>query len=172
MVRGDQSGIFADPAPCFISQEEESILSAQERVRNISYSVLITCVYRMFLLDIAYVVHACISFLQERLAQLLADSLDVLESEDTLELLVAVCRSDQDESKLSFSATCASSRQGLAHLLDRVADHYSISPLPYSKASNSTESDSDSGFVSPASVALPLARFSKHHCEQYHPHFC
>ena len=36
--------------------------------------------------------------LQERLAQLLADSLDVLESEDTLELLVAVCRSDQDES--------------------------------------------------------------------------
>jgi len=107
MVRGDQSGIFADPAPCFISQEEESILSAQER---------------------------------ERLAQLLADSLDVLESEDTLELLVAVCR------------------QGLAHLLDRVADHYSVSPLPYSKASNSTESDSDSGFVSPASVALPLAR--------------
>merc|ERR1712210_155510 len=69
---------------------------------------------------------------RERLAQLLADSLDVLESEDTLELLVAVCR------------------QGLAHLLDRVADHYSISPLPYSKASNSTESDSDSGFVSPA----------------------
>jgi len=106
-VRGDQSGIFSDPAPCFISQEEESTLSAQER---------------------------------EKLAQLLADSLDVLESEDTLELLVAVCR------------------QGLAHLLDRVADHYSVSPLPYSKASNSTESDSDSGFVSPASVALPLAR--------------
>jgi len=107
MVRGDQSGIFSDPAPCFISQEDESTLSAQER---------------------------------ERLAQLLADSLDVLESEDTLELLVAVCR------------------QGLAHLLDRVADHYSVSPLPHSKASNSTESDSDSGFVSPASVALPLAR--------------
>merc|ERR1712210_377851 len=55
-------------------------------------------------------------------------------------LLVAVCR------------------QGLAHLLDRVADHCSVSPLPYSKASNSTESDSDSGFVSPASVALPVAR--------------
>ena len=56
-------------------------------------------------------------------------------------------------------------RQGLAHLLDRVADHYCVSPssLPYnnnSKSSNSTESDSDSGFVSPASVALPLARFS------------
>jgi len=111
MVRVDQSGIFSDPAPSFISQEDESSLSAEER---------------------------------ERLAHLLADSLDVLESEDTLELLVAVCR------------------QGLAHLLDRVADHYSVSPLPAFnnniKASNSTESDSDSGFVSPASVALPLAR--------------
>merc|ERR1711971_575263 len=57
-------------------------------------------------------------------------------------------------------------RQGLAHLLDGVADHYFVSPngLPYNnnrnknKSSNSTESDSDSGFVSPASVALPLAR--------------
>jgi len=107
MVRGDQNGIFSDPAPCFISQEEESTLPAQEK---------------------------------ERLAQLLADSLDVLESEDTLELLVAVCR------------------QGLAHLLDRVADHYSVSPIQPHKTSNSTESDSDSGFVSPASVALPLAR--------------
>merc|ERR1719234_861814 len=117
MVRGDQCGIFSDPAPCFISQEDESNLSAEER---------------------------------ERLAQLLADSLDVLESEDTLELLVAVCR------------------QGLAHLLDRVADHYFVShsSLTYNsnknnnnnKSSNSTESDSDSGFVSPASVALPLAR--------------
>jgi len=113
-VRVDQNGIFSDPAPCFISQEQESALSAQER---------------------------------ERLTHLLADSLDVLESEDTLELLVAVCR------------------QGLAHLLDRVADHYSFSPLPAynnnnnnNKASNSTESDSDSGFVSPASVVLPLAR--------------
>merc|ERR1712083_14881 len=112
IVRGDQGGIFSDPAPWFISKEEERSLSAEER---------------------------------ERLAQLLADSLDVLESEDTLELLVAVCR------------------QGLAHLLDRVADHYSVSPsLPdninNNKSSNSTESDSDSGFVSPASVALLLAR--------------
>merc|ERR1711936_267923 len=107
IVRGDQGGIFSDPAPWFISKEEEHNLSAEER---------------------------------ERLAHLLADSLDVLESEDTIELLVAVCR------------------QGLAHLLDRVADHYSVSPLPHSKASYSTESDSDSGFVSPASVALPLAR--------------
>merc|ERR1711974_194639 len=56
-------------------------------------------------------------------------------------------------------------RQGLAHLLDRVAEHYSFSPLPAynnnnnnNKASNSTESDSDSGFVSPASVVLLLAR--------------
>ena len=46
-----------------------------------------------------------------------------------------------------------------------MADHYSVSPLPFNnniKASNSTESDSDSGFVSPASVALPLARFSSY----------
>jgi len=109
IVRGDQGGIFSDPAPWFISKEEEHNLSAEER---------------------------------ERLAHLLADSLDVLESEDTIELLVAVCR------------------QGLAHLLDRVADHYSVSTVPYNnnKTSNSTESDSDSGFVSPASVALPLAR--------------
>jgi len=71
----------------------------------------------------------------------LADSLDVLESDDTAEMLAVVCR------------------QGLAHILDRVADHYSVSPLPnLNKVFNSTESDSDSGFVSPASVALPLAR--------------
>ena len=93
---------------------------------------------------------------QEKLTHLLADSLDVLESEDTAELLAVVCRcSDQQ-----LSCTNVFLRQGLAHILDRVADHYSISPLPnMNKASNSTESDSDSGFVSPASVALPLARF-------------
>ena len=38
--------------------------------------------------------------MQERLAHLLADSLDVLESEDTLELLVAVCRSDLNPLKI------------------------------------------------------------------------
>jgi len=59
----------------------------------------------------------------------------------------------------SFTCTNDFLRQGLAHILDRVADHYSVSPLPnLNKVSNSTESDSDSGFVSPASVALPLAR--------------
>jgi len=108
LVRGDQSGIFSDPAPCFISREDLTNLTPEER---------------------------------EKLMHLLADSLDVLESEDTAELLAVVCR------------------QGLAHILDRVVDHYSISPLPnMNKASHSTESDSDSGFVSPASVALPLAR--------------
>ena len=93
MVRGDQSGIFADPAPCFISQEEESTLSAQERVSNMSYCHIVISGYRIFCSCLHQYLH-----LQERLAQLLADSLDVLESEDTLELLVAVCRSDQDES--------------------------------------------------------------------------
>ena len=93
MVRGDQSGIFADPAPCFISQEEESTLSAQERVRNISYSQNF-CISKICS---GYCIFcSCLhQYLQERLAQLLADSLDVLESEDTLELLVAVCRSEK-----------------------------------------------------------------------------
>ena len=97
MVRGDQSGIFSDPAPCFISQEEESTLSVQERVRNIN----VLGEYFIFCFQSAYresfdeccIFCSCLhQFLQERLAQLLADSLDVLESEDTLELFVAVCR--------------------------------------------------------------------------------
>ena len=32
LVRGDQSGIFSDPAPCFISREDETNLTPEERV--------------------------------------------------------------------------------------------------------------------------------------------
>ena len=98
MVRGDESGIFSDPAPCFISQEEESTLSAQERVRNINkwiFPILFSISLHIFSGN-RKLCSGLHQSLQERLAQLLADSLDVLESEDTLELLVAVCRSHQD----------------------------------------------------------------------------
>jgi len=77
------------------------------------------------------------------LKQLLADSLDVLESEDTAHLALQVCR------------------QGLAHLLDKVADYYTAagqSPLARPIKDSGSESDSDSGFVSPVSVSLPVAK--------------
>ena len=32
LVRGDQSSIFSDPAPCFISREDETNLTPEERV--------------------------------------------------------------------------------------------------------------------------------------------
>ena len=37
LVRGDQSGIFSDPAPCFISREDENKLTAEEKVLSIDY---------------------------------------------------------------------------------------------------------------------------------------
>ena len=37
LVRGDQSGIFSDPAPCFISREDEKNLTPEERVLSIDY---------------------------------------------------------------------------------------------------------------------------------------
>ena len=37
LVRGDQSGIFSDPAPCFISREDEKKLTAEEKVLSIDY---------------------------------------------------------------------------------------------------------------------------------------
>lgn len=80
---------------------------------------------------------------QEKLKQLLADSLDVLESEDTTNLALQVCR------------------QGLAHLLDKVADYYTAAgqcPPPRPTKDSGSESDSDSGFVSPVSVSLPVAK--------------
>ena len=37
LVRGDQSGIFSDPAPCFISREDETNLTPEEKVLSIHY---------------------------------------------------------------------------------------------------------------------------------------
>jgi len=81
-----------------------------------------------------------------RLKQMLADCLDIVDSEDTKALAEQVCG------------------QGLSHLLDSVAEHYSavghVQPpgvkLPHK--SDDSESDSDSGFVSPASISLPVAK--------------
>ena len=141
LVRGDQSGIFSDPAPCFISREDENNLTPEERV-------LPTFYHKQWpILNHDYIgkAHTPISRLswcawERRHCGVVGGRLQV--------------------SRLaSFTCTNDFPRQGLAHILDRVADHYSVSPLPnLNKVSNSTESDSDSGFVSPASVALPLAR--------------
>ena len=143
LVRGDQSGIFSDPAPCFISREDETNLTPEERVLSIDYHK------QWRILSYYYIgkAHTPISRLswcawERRYCGVVGGHMQVFRS-------------------ATFTCTNVFLRQGLAHILDRVADHYSISPLPnLNKASNSPESDSDSGFVSPASVALPLARFS------------
>ena len=142
LVRGDQSGIFSDPAPCFISREDETNLTPEERVLSIDYHKQ----WPILNHDFIGKAHAPISRLswcawERRHCGVVGGGLQVPRS-------------------ATFTCMYVFLRQGLAHILDRVADHYSISPLPnLNKVSNSTESDSDSGFVSPASVALPLARF-------------
>jgi len=73
---------------------------------------------------------------QARLQELLADSMEVLGSPDTAALIVQACH------------------QGLAHLVDQAAEHYSPPPIHQ----QGELEDSDSGFVSPASVALPLPK--------------
>jgi len=72
---------------------------------------------------------------QARLQELLADSLEVLASPDTRDVIVQACH------------------QGVAHLADLASEHFSPPPL----AQGDLE-DSDSGFVSPASVSLPLPK--------------
>ena len=143
LVRGDQSGIFSDPAPCFISREDETNLTPEERVLSTDYHKQ----WPILNHDYTGKAHASISRLswcawERRHCGVIGGRLQVPWS-------------------ATFTCTNDFLRQGLAHILDRVADHYSVSLLPNmnNKVSNSTESDSDSGFVSPASVALPLARF-------------
>lgn len=79
---------------------------------------------------------------QARLNLMFTDCLDILDSEDTKLLAEQVCG------------------QGLDHLLDRVAEHYAeVGDSGWmEKKDGDSESDSDSGFLSPISVSLPVAK--------------
>jgi len=89
---------------------------------------------------------------QVLLKQMFSDALDVIESEDTINLVKEVCR------------------QGLAHLLDKIAQYYSAvgkssresspsSSLNSPQGSHSEgDSSVDSGFVSPANISVHLAK--------------
>ena len=141
LVRGDQSGIFSDPAPCFISREDETNLTPEEKVLSIDYHK------QWPILNYNYIGKTRTPIGRLSWCAWERRHYGVIGSRLQVPRLA------------TFTCTNNFPRQGLAHILDRVADHYSVSPLPnLNKVSNSTESDSDSGFVSPASVALPLAR--------------
>jgi len=83
---------------------------------------------------------------QELLKQMLAETLDVVDCEDTVAMTQLVCK------------------QGLSHTVDRIAEYYAAIGLsgnfssPTTSDSESKNSLHDSGFVSPANVSLPLAK--------------
>merc|ERR1719150_3489382 len=70
---------------------------------------------------------------REEVKKMLAETLDVLESEDTRQLVNQLCR------------------QGLSHIMDNDSEYYNAVCL------SASQSD-QSGFVSPASVSLPVAK--------------
>jgi len=80
------------------------------------------------------------------LKQMLADTLDVADSEDSITMTNLICK------------------QGLSHLMDKFAEYYSFigpsgaPPTPSSSDTDGKNSLHDSGFVSPANVSLPLAK--------------
>jgi len=82
---------------------------------------------------------------KEMFKQLFAETIDVLDSEDTVSLAITV------------------SRQGISHLVDRVAEYYATigmnvdQPGP-SPGTSDKSSLHDSGFVSPANVSLAVAK--------------
>jgi len=76
---------------------------------------------------------------QEDVKRMFAETLDVLESEDTRGLVNQLCR------------------QGLSHIMDNVGEYYNTAGL--SHCSSQTKSSlQDSGFVSPATISLPVAK--------------
>ena len=80
------------------------------------------------------------------LKQMLADTLDVADSEDSITMTNLICK------------------QGLSHLMDKFAEYYSLigpsgaPPTPSSSDTDGQNSLHDSGFFSPANVSLPLAK--------------
>jgi len=83
---------------------------------------------------------------QGLLKQMLAETLDVLDSEDSISMAQVVCK------------------QGLGYTVDKIAEYYAsigstgqnTSPPPSNPENKS--SLHDSGFVSPANISLPLAK--------------
>eukprot|EP00092_Neocalanus_flemingeri_P017610 GFUD01019052.1.p1 GENE.GFUD01019052.1~~GFUD01019052.1.p1 ORF type:complete len:405 (+),score=96.76 GFUD01019052.1:382-1596(+) len=79
------------------------------------------------------------------LKQMLAETLDVVDSTDSISMAQLVCK------------------QGLGHTVDRIAEYYAAIGLSGSSSSPPSNSENknslhDSGFVSPANVSLPLAK--------------
>jgi len=80
---------------------------------------------------------------QALLKQMLAETLDVVDSQDSISMAQLVCK------------------QGLSHTVDRIAEYYAAIGLSGSSNSPPPENKNslhDSGFVSPANISLPLAK--------------
>jgi len=82
---------------------------------------------------------------QSVLKKMFAETLDVVDSEDSISMIHLVCK------------------QGLSHTVDRIADYYAAIGLSGNFENSSTNLQTknslhDSGFVSPANVSLPLAK--------------
>jgi len=80
---------------------------------------------------------------KDSVKEMLAETLDVFESEDVLEACVKLCR------------------QGLSHIMDSVGEYFhSVSNAEHKDQVKNMSKDSlnDSGFVSPATVSLPFAK--------------
>jgi len=80
---------------------------------------------------------------KEILKKMLAETLDVIDSEDAISLAILV------------------SRQGVSHMVDRVADYYATIGMSVDQSqpgSSDKSSLHDSGFVSPANVSLAVAK--------------
>lgn len=101
-----------------------------------------------FLSDDNFLIDLCAAD-QDILKQMLADSLDVIENDDTQALIKQVCR------------------QGLSYIVDRTAEHYADVESSNQEYSNGmTEAYRnmdknqlhDTSFVSPADICLPLAK--------------
>jgi len=82
------------------------------------------------------------------LKKMLAETLDVVDSEDSISMVHLVCK------------------QGLSHTVDKIADYYAAiglagsldTPSSSNLQTKTKNALHDSGFVSPANVSLPLAK--------------
>ena len=93
---------------------------------------------------------------KDEVKKMLAETLDVIECEDSIDTAQKLCRWELTIHVLynwCYVTPSFLPSQGLSHTLDSVGGHYT-GPGP-TKASLH---HSDSGFVSPASVSLPLAK--------------
>jgi len=133
-----------------------SELSLQQKLYLSDLQTLFREVFLSYTRDLDGVFHKPETFLLHRDQE----SLDCSpEEQDRLNLMFADCVSilSSEDTKLLAEQVCG---QGMDHLLDRVSEHYThqgSSGWMETKESNS-ESDSDSGFVSPVSISLPVAK--------------